>query len=129
MRKNLFSFSYVMAIGVLILSACNLPDKIATAEVSSPTEQPPATATATVELTSTQMQVSLTQTLTVTATETPLPEQSPTLTPEIPIAEVARETNCRVGPAGNYDLVARYQVGQKLEIVAKDLGAGYWFVK
>jgi hypothetical protein len=34
-----------------------------------------------------------------------------------------------VGPGGHYDLVATYQTGQKLEVVAKDLGNGFWFVK
>ena len=129
MRKTLFSFFYVLAISALILSACNLPDKIATAEVSSPTEQPLTTATARIELTPTQTEVTDTQTPALTATETPLSEPSTTATPETPGAEVARQTNCRLGPAGNYGLVATYQVGQKLEVVAKDLGAGYWFVK
>jgi len=129
MRKTLFSFFYILAIGALILSACNLPDNMATAAVSSPTEQPPTTATARIELTPTQTEVTDTQTPAMTATETRLPEPSATATPETPGAEVAREANCRLGPAGNYELVATYQVGQKLEVVAKDLGAGYWFVK
>jgi len=42
---------------------------------------------------------------------------------------VVRETNCRVGPGGLYTLVAKYQIGQMLEVVAKDLGGGYWFVQ
>jgi hypothetical protein len=45
------------------------------------------------------------------------------------MAEVNRESNCRVGPGGIYELVATYQAGQLLEVVAKDLGGGYWFVK
>jgi hypothetical protein len=45
------------------------------------------------------------------------------------MAEVIRESNCRVGPAGNYDLVAKYQAGQVLEVVANDLGAGYIYIK
>jgi len=81
------------------------------------------------ELTSTPTEVADTKTPTMTATQTPLPEPSATSTVEVPIAEVVRQTNCRVGPAGNYDLVASYQVGQMLEIVAKDLGGGYWFVR
>ena len=129
MRKPPFSFFYILAIGAMILSACNLPDRIATAEVSAPTEQPLTTATARVELTPTRTEVTATQTPALTATETPLPEPSATATPETPVAEVARQTNCRLGPAGNYELVATYQVGQKLDVVAKDLGAGYWFVK
>src|ERR1044071_5016872 len=129
MRKPPFSFFYILAIAAMILSACNLPDRIATAEVSAPTEQPLTTATARVELTPTRTEVTATQTPALTATETPLPEPSATATPETPGAEVTRQTNCRLGPAGNYELVATYQVGQKLEVVAKDLGAGYWFVK
>jgi hypothetical protein len=42
---------------------------------------------------------------------------------------VNRVTNCRTGPAGNYDLVAQYQAGQMLQVVAKDLGNTYWFVQ
>ncbi len=129
MRTTFFSLFHFLTIGALILSACNLPDDHAVAEVSSPTEKPPITATAAIELTSTQTEVAFTQTPSLTATETPAPEPSETATPEVPKAEVVRETNCRVGPAGNYELVAKYPVGQILEIVAKDLGAGYWFVK
>jgi hypothetical protein len=129
MRTTFFSLFYFLIIGAVILSACNLPGNTASAEVSSPTEKPPITATAAIELTGTQTEIVVTQTPTLTATETPAPEPSETATPEAPKAEVVRETNCRVGPAGNYELVAKYPVGQILEIVAKDLGAGYWFVK
>ena len=130
MRATFFPIFYLLTIGGLLLSACNLPDK--SAVIPSPMEQSATTAAATVELTATQTkqaEIAPTKTPTVTATETPLPEPSATDTPEAPKAEVVRETNCRLGPAGNYDLVATYQVGQMLEIVAKDLGAGYWFVK
>jgi hypothetical protein len=129
MRTTLFPISYLLTIGALLLSACNLPDNSVAGGVPSPTEQTGTTATGTVELTTTQTKVAVTQTSTMTATETPLPEPSSTPTLEIPIAEVVRESNCRVGPAGNYHLVATYQVGQKLEIVAKDLGGGYWFIR
>lgn len=126
MRRTFLLLSCLSIIAVLILSACNLPGSNATAEVAPQTEPPVINATATIELTATQTEVVATETPTATATETPLPE--PSATAEPPIAEVVRETNCRVGPAGNYDLVATYQVGQKLNVVAKDLGAGYWFV-
>ena len=125
MRTTLFPISYLLTIGALLLSACNLPDNIVAGGAPSPTKRSGTTATGIVELTTTQTEVAVTQTSTMTATETPLPEPSSTPTPEIPIAEVVRESNCRVGPAGNYHLVATYQVGQKLEIVAKDLGGGY----
>ncbi len=115
----------------LVLSACNLPSSNETAEITPPAEQSTTDATATIDLAATQTrqaEVVPTKSPTETATETPLPEPSATPTPEPPIAEVVRETNCRVGPGGIYDLVATYQVGQMLEVVAKDLGGGYWFV-
>ena len=110
----------------LVLSACNLPIT-ATPEIPVLTEPLPVSPT--VGLKATQTEVVPTETSSATATETPLPEPSATSTPEAPKADVVRETNCRTGPAGNYDLVATYPVGQSLEVVAKDLGAGYWFVR
>jgi hypothetical protein len=127
MRTTFSHLFYILTIGTLILSACNLPSSNSTAEIT-PQITPP---TATVDVATTQTrqaELALTHTSTVTATETPIPEPSATPTIVAPIAEVVRETNCRTGPAGNYELVATYQVGQKLEVVAKDLGAGYWFV-
>ena len=123
MRATLYKFFCLFVLGGLFVSSCTMPGN-ATPKITSETEQ----TTATIELTATQTEVAPTETPTVTATETPLPEPSVTPTIEIPKAEVVRETNCRVGPAGNYDLVATYQVGQMLEVVAKDLGAGYWYV-
>lgn len=125
MRTTFLQIFYLPIIGGLFLSSCNLPGSNATAEITLQTEQ----ATATIELTATQTEVALTETPTATPTETPLPEPSAAATIEVPTAEVMRESNCRVGPAGNYDLVATYQAGQMLEIVAKDLGGGYWFAR
>lgn len=126
MRKNLLKLACLLLIGGLILSACNMPGSEATAEALPPTEEPP---TATVEPSATSTEAPPTETSTITPTETLTPEPSATFTPEPPMAKVGRETNCRIGPAGNYDLVATYQDGQLLEVVARDLGAGYWFVR
>jgi hypothetical protein len=129
MRTTFFKFLYLLTISALVLSACNMPGNSATAETTS-TPQPSATkATATRELTASPTEVLLTETPSETATETPRPEPSATATPDIPMATVGRESNCRTGPAGNYDLVATYQPGQVLEVVANDLGAGYLFVR
>jgi len=128
MRKTFYLLFCVLTMGTLILSACNLPVGSASAESTPQIESSTPTIAAIVESTAT-LTSQATETPTVTATETPLPEPSATPTPEVPKAEVVRETNCRIGPAGNYELVAKYPVGQMLEIVAKDLGAGYWFVK
>jgi len=126
MRTNLFKLCSLLLIGGMTLSACNMPGKEGTAEALPPTEAPP---TATVKPSATPTEAPPTATPTITPTETLTPEPSATFTPEPPMAKVGRETNCRIGPAGNYDLVATYQDGQLLEVVAKDLGAGYWFVR
>jgi len=42
---------------------------------------------------------------------------------------VLREANCRVGPSGAYQLVVTYQAGQKLNILARDLGGGFVFAQ
>ena len=122
MRTTFLPIFCLLVSMALVLSACNLP---VAADVATQTEE----ATATVALTATPTVSLPTETASATATETPLPEPSATATPEPPKAEVVRETNCRIGPAGDYDLVATYEVGQLLEVVAKDLGAGYWFVR
>lgn len=121
MRTTLFK---LLITGALVLSACNLPEDNATPEVKPPTEQ----STATIEATATRTSAP-TETPTVIPTETPIPEPSATATIEIPMAKVGRESNCRVGPGGMYNLVATYQTGQMLEVVAKDLGGGYVFVR
>jgi hypothetical protein len=125
MRTTLIQLACLLTIVVLILSGCNLPVAEATAEVPAEIE----TSTATPKPTATPTEVPPTKTPAATATETLPAEPSATATVEIPTAEVVRETNCRTGPAGNYELVAKYPVGQMLQVVAKDLGAGYWFVQ
>ena len=122
MRTIFFPIFCLSIIAALIISACNLPVADATAEV-------PPTKLSTATVTATYTEIPVTDTSTVTPTETPASKPSSTVTPEPPMAEVVRETNCRTGPAGNYDLVATYQVGQILEVAARDLGAGYWFVR
>jgi hypothetical protein len=128
MRTTLFQLFGFLTIVEFFLSACNLPASSAATEPAPQVEPSTPTTVITIESTATPTTQD-TETPTVTATETPILEPSATSTPESPKAEVVRETNCRVGPAGNYDLVATYQVGQLLEVVAKDLGAGYWFVR
>jgi len=120
MHKAFFALICLLLTGTLILSACNMPGVAVPTETSTPTSTPVPTVTAT----GTDV-----PTITPTATETLTPEPTATSTPEVITAEVVRETNCRTGPAGNYELVAKYPVGQTLEVVANDLGAGYQFVQ
>jgi len=126
MHTNFFKRTSILIIGILILSACNLPGETATAEFIPPTE-PQATATS--EPTNTFTPAIPTDTPTETPTETPTLKPSATFTPVPPMATVVRESNCRIGPGGMYDLVATYQPGQVLEVIGKDLGNGYLFVK
>jgi hypothetical protein len=119
MRRSGFQFFCLLVISGVILSACNMPG------VAAPTATPTFTSTHTPVPTTTRTD---TPTSTFTPTETPVPEPSATTTPEVIAAEVVRESNCRIGPAGNYTLVDTYQVGQMLEVIANDLGAGYIFV-
>jgi hypothetical protein len=128
MRKKNNPIFYVSIVGALILSACNMPGAALPTETAQPTSTIDIAATAAFADTQTK-QAEPTETPTATATETPLPEPSATATPEVITARLGRESNCRVGPAGNYTLVATYQEGQILEVVANDLGAGYSFVR
>jgi len=122
MRTTFFHQLCSLTIGMLILSACSMPS------LSAPTETPTSTPTFTRTPTATAT-VTDTPTITPTATETSTPTLTPTATPLMVLAEVQRESNCRVGPAGNYQLIAKYQVGQALQVIANDLGAGYIFVQ
>lgn len=128
MRTSFRPLFYIGIIGTLVLASCNLPANNATTEPSQ-TQTPSAKITATIELTDTPTEITPTETPAMTATETPPAEPSATDTPEPIMAKVNRVTNCRSGPAGNYDLVAQYQAGQMLQVVAKDLGNAYWFVQ
>lgn len=119
MHTRILRLSCLLVIAALVLSACNMPASPAEVEVTPSMEH--------------MEEATLASTVAVTPSETPTAtltlEPSATSTPEPPRAEVVRESNCRIGPGGLYDLVAKYQVGQMLNVVAKDLGGGYWFVQ
>lgn len=128
MRTTLFHIFGLLAAAGLALSGCNLP-------VSSPVTETAAYPTQAViniepaDPVTPQVTDTPTGTPTTASTETSSPEPSATATVELPKAKINRETNCRVGPGGLYDLVATYQAGQVLEVVAKDLGSAYWFIR
>ena len=126
MRTTTFKLYSLLVIGAVLLSACNMPGNVAVEETATASPRP---ATETPEPSATPTEAPPTDTPTETATETPLSTPTDTATPVPPMAEVNRESNCRVGPGGVYDLVATYQAEKILEVVAKDLGGGYWFVR
>ena len=58
-----------------------------------------------------------------------LPTDTPTATLEPVIATLKIDTSCFSGPAGNYDLVASYPSGTKLQVIGRDLGGGFVFIQ
>lgn len=114
----------------LLAQGCNLPNNAPAQDRTTPTLKAIETATSTpLPPTDTPLPPTETNTLAPTATETPTLEPSTTPTEALPVAEVARESNCRTGPAGAYELVATYQPGKILNIIARDLGGGFVFVQ
>jgi hypothetical protein len=131
MRTNFFRLLVAAAVLALSALACNLPAGSPTPAASTQQPlQPMIEVSATLDLIATHTgPAELLSTETSTSTQTPLAEPSATAALEAPKAKINRETNCRVGPGGMYDLVATFQAGQILEVVAKDLGNSYWFVQ
>lgn len=120
----------LLAVFILLVQGCNLPNSAPTEQAAPPTQEVVETATSTpLPPTDTPLPPTETPTPAPTATETLTPEPSATPTEALPVAEVARESNCRIGPAGAYTLVATYQPGKLLNIIARDLGGGFVFVQ
>ena len=105
-------------------AATPVSTQASTEQVSPTTPAPPVSETALPTETPT-LAASSTSTLPVGV----FPTETPTLTPAPVFAEVMKETNCRSGPAANYDLLATFQTGAKLEVQARDLGGGFIVVK
>lgn len=116
------------ALSILLMAsmACNLGNTAATStpipttvvgeDVPTATETVPPTETATLEPT-------------LEPTETPNLEPSATPTVGVPVAEVVKDVNCRAGPSGAYNLVVALKTGDTVDVVARDLGAGFVFVQ
>ena len=123
-----FFLVLLFLLGILIgLTACNLPGSLPVVPATEEMTATPVPPTDTPQPSPTEM---VTETPAPTATETLTPEPSATPTIAIPAAEVVRETNCRTGPAGNYDLVAIIAPGTQVEIIAADLGPEYyWYIR
>jgi len=123
-----FFLVLLFLLGISIgLTACNLPGSTPVVPATEEMTAMPVPPTDTPLPSPTEM---VTETPAPTATETLTPEPSATPTIAIPVAEVVRETNCRTGPAGNYDLVSIIAPGTQVEIIAADLGPEYyWYIR
>lgn len=130
MKTISFHVFGLLALFALLAQGCNLPGDAPNQAAAPPPQETLEIATST-PLPPTATLPPPTETLTPSpaATETPTLEPSATPTEVPPVAEVARESNCRIGPAGGYDLVATYQAGKILNIIARDLGGGFVFVQ
>ncbi len=129
-RKLYQNFTTLLLIGILLLSACNMPN----GQPASPGAGESGTGTAIPSQTAipaspTASPVPPSDTPTVIPSETATETPAFTATPEIVSGKVLKETNCRTGPAGNYDLVVTFQAGTMVELVGADLGNNYWLVK
>ena len=94
--RTMFNLFCLLLIGAILLSACNMPGSATVEETATASPLP---ATDTPEPSATPTEAPPTETPTETATETPLSTPTDTATPLPPMAEVNRESNCRVGPA------------------------------
>jgi len=106
---------------LILLSGCNLP-------VASSTPTAPAEPVVMPTFTSPALPDTPTSEPSPTLTPTLTPEPSLTPTPEIPLAQTLKETPCYAGPAGNYERVTTFPAGTTLQVLANDLGGGFFFV-
>jgi len=116
-------FRFLCAAITILMAACNMP-------FAAP--QVPPTSTITVPVPTQTERPTETATPEATATITLTTEPSLTATVEAgeaPTGKVTKETNCRKGPGPIYALVATFQSGTMVEIVARDLGGGYVYVQ
>lgn len=122
MPKHLPARLITPLILLTVLAACNLPTAATPQPIPS---KIPSTRT------------SVPPSATPAPTDTPAPTEPPTAspaptatsTPEIIIASLLQQGICRSGPAGNYNIVATYQPGDKVEVIAKDLGGYFWLIR
>ena len=140
MLPKIFRIYYSIIALVLMTFACSLPVAANSTPEAESTETPQLSVT-TIPVSSTVEVISPTDTPTVTMVPTLSISKTPTLpvgvvltetptpTQELVTAQVMRETNCRTGPGPHYDLVATYQIGARLQVIARDLGGGFIFTQ
>lgn len=64
-----------------------------------------------------------------TSTATLEPQPSPTATPNNPIISVSQNTNCRSGPAANYDYRGVLLAGESAVVLAHGTTDSYWYIE
>ena len=137
MISNRFRIFCALSAIILAALACALPQNTTvtpTVQVSAAPTRAASATTPAVPTTQPELATE-TETSTLAVTETAtlpvgvFPTETPTPTLEPVFADVMKESNCRTGPGSAYDLVATYQTGTRLQVVAKDLGGGFIFTQ
>ena len=132
-RVRLFALVFLAA---LLFAACSLPGTSGTPAGEDNAAQTAGAETALAAIVQTQLAqvtpvlaASATHDLSVTEppTLTPTATQSPT--PTTPEVSVSVDTNCRVGPSKVYDYLGALVVGEKAQVLGRDPGNGYWYVR
>jgi hypothetical protein len=144
MISNKHRILCALSVIILAAAACSLPTAGQATPATTEPVAPVLAASSTLEpatIAPTDTPQPPTETLVPTETQTPaatltatlevgiLPSETPSPTNEPVTAEVMKETNCRTGPAGNYDLVTTFPTGTKLQMVARDLGGAFIYVQ
>lgn len=112
--------------------ACSLPGQAPTTPATAtdlPDDQPDLIATITAQA----LTIQAPSETPLPPSETPTPESTATITltptPEVPMASVSVNTNCRTGPNIQFDLIGALNVGQTAEVVGKYQNGAYWVIK
>lgn len=121
-RRN--SQAWLARLLLLAATACNRPDpqgqmgtavagtiqaiQVSTPSAAAPSQTPPPPSS--------------------TPTAAPTATATQTATPAPPHISVAQNTNCRTGPAVNYDYRGALLVGQTAEVVARSTVPDYWYI-
>ena len=130
--KNLRSFA-IMALVVILLSSCGIPNKATDVPTESAGDIVLKTAQGAAAATLTQQAM-----LIPTKTNTPTPTttlQPTTLTTTIPtgsggpMLSVSKDTNCRTGQGVEFDKVGGLFVGTTTEIIGIDTSGGYFYIR
>ena len=116
-----------IAVGLLVILAlaCNIPNK-ATVDAQQATSVAQTLTAVASNYTPTP---SFTPFSTLTPSLTPTSTILPTATPPYPYVTLSQSTNCRTGPAKEYDLVDTFYPGQTIEVIAMDPLGDYWYVR
>ncbi len=122
MIPNRFRVFTIAAVILATMMACSMPTLLPASPTKTPTPPPTDTTAPSPIPTDTPTPAN-------TATETLTPEPSTTPTKVLPTAKVLSETNCRIGPGPMYDLVVTFKANAMVNVLAADLGGGYWFVQ